>query len=252
MAAGASVAAIVPWVAYLRQSVESFRLAMLVDFTALRSTPELPAYRWSVATGSLVDLVADRAAGLWVAFDPVGRMSYVESFGPIAYLPPALVLWLVARPRSFGSALRAALDPRWLVVVGCAVAAAACLAPVHLAHADRHWGWFFNFRHGLPLILAIVLALGFSLLRGPRLLRGTAWVLTAASLAWGAAGVARELGTPYRGPGPAERALGDWIEMQASPPVLLTTRPWSLGAVTRGRFHGADLLMLLGNWGVCP
>ena len=240
LALGTSIAGITPWLAYLVTSVDRFEIAMLVDFTTLHEMSELPPYRWNVATDSLREFVADRASGLLVAFDPVGRMSYVVSFGPIAYLPPAVLLLLVARPRALASALRSTLDRRWLVVVGCSAAAAACLAPVHLAHENRHWGWFFNFRHGLPLILAVVVTLGFSLVRGRRLLRLLAWALTLASLVWNVAGVMREIGARYRGPTGAESAFGAWIATQAPAPVFLTTQPWSLGAVTRGLFHGVD------------
>ncbi len=64
-------------------------------------------------------------------------------------------------------------------------------------------------------------------------------LLVVASLWTGAVGIRGELARAprYHGPLPAERQLAAWIEEQEQPLVFATTRPWSLGALTRGLFH---------------
>jgi hypothetical protein len=88
-------------------------------------------------------------------------------------------------------------------------------------------------------VIPLVVALAFVLARGRIPLRGLALLLTAASLWTSAVGIRGELAREprYHGPLPAEEQLAAWIEEQEQPLVFATTRPWSLGALTRGLFH---------------
>jgi hypothetical protein len=243
-AAAAAASAAVPiliWTAYLWTSFANFSPRMLVDFTAAHETRELDAYTWIVQTDSLWAWLVDRAAGFRVAFDPGGASSYVASFGLVVYVVPLALLWLILRPSMLRAVPRELTSGGSLAVTGALAAGIACIAPVHALHAGHPHPsvWLFHFRHGLPIAIPIVVALAFVFATGRLPLRGLALLLVGASLWTSAAGIRGELARAprYHGPLPAEEQLAAWIEEQEQPLLFATTRPWSLGALTRGLFH---------------
>lgn len=246
-AAAAAAFAAVPiliWTAYLWTSFASFSPRMLVDFTAAHETPELDPYTWIVQTDSLWAWLVDRSEGFRVAFEPRGSASYVASFGLVVYAVPLALLWLMLRPSMLRAVPRELTSGGSLAVTAALVAGIACIAPVHALHAGhpKPSVWLFHFRHGLPMAMPIVVALAFVFATGRLPLRGLALLLVGASLWTGAGGIRGEFARAprYRGPSPAEQQLAAWIEEQEPPLIFATTRPWSLGALTRGLFHHAS------------
>jgi hypothetical protein len=230
---------ILTWTAYLWTSFADFSPRMLVDFTASHEIQELDAYTWIVQTESLWAWLVDRSAGFRVAFDPASPSSYAASFGLAVYLVPLALVWMMLRPSTLRAIPRALSSGESLALTGALAAGIACIAPVHAVHSIRPPAWLFHFRHGLPMVIPLVVALAFVLATGRAPLRGLALLLIAASLWTGAVGIRGELAraSRYHDPLPAEEQLAAWIEEQEQPLVFATTRPWSLGALTRGLFH---------------
>ncbi|MEC4674305.1 MAG: hypothetical protein VST68_08955, partial [Nitrospirota bacterium] len=99
--------------------------------------------------------------------------------------------------------------------------------------------YLFHWRHGLPLILLIVIAFGyFSIQHDPWLRHGAAlfMVLSLSANAGGVIGAFMKEGS-FQGPIKSEREFVQWLSQQEPKPLLVTTRPQALGAHTEGRFH---------------
>ncbi len=226
--AAALAAALVasPWILFVSREPGAILPRALLDFSAFRETPELPPFALSASAPGAFAYLVDRLEGLRIAFTPGHPLSYFRSFGPaVALLLLGAVARAEARPRG-SIALRGAL-----------LSAGFCLAPVHLHHATYLWPWWFHWRHGLPLILAIVPALAaLNASRSAALGIAGALVLAAALVAGSAsiAGLRRELGARAAGPHPDERALLGWVAAQPRPPVLAATHPQVLAAFGLG------------------
>lgn len=243
---GLAVAALVtavlvalPWVWSLSRLPAPALPRALFDFTAYRETPELAPFELFVATDGPIALLRDRVQGLLVAFSPASSYSYARSFGMSLYLVPlAALAWIVSRrrPAALSGARRSAVLPTAMLLT-----AVFCVLPVHLHHATYIWPWWFQWRHGLPMIFAIVLALAWSNARAPVAVRIPALLLVASTIATAPlalGSVAQELRASRRGPSPDEVALLRWVTRQPQPPVLVATMPQVLAAYARGaKYH---------------
>jgi hypothetical protein len=243
----AALAVATPWALFLSALPSDSWPRALLDFTAYRETPEIPPFELSVATDGPIELLRDRAAGLAVAFSPSHPLSYARSFGMSVYLVPLAAIALLWTRASTGRwAADADAGPaRWSApATATLLAAAGCLAPVHLHHATYIWEWWFHWRHGLPMIFAIVVALAWLNARAPRWGRAFALLLVGGALATAPlalAGVAQEFRVRARGPAPDEQALLAWVAAQPEAPLLVATRPQVLAAFARGgRYHWID------------
>jgi hypothetical protein len=228
------------WIVYLLTAVNYFAPRMLLDFTAYRETFELAPFKWVVEKESFWEFLKDRASGFLVAFDPNSRFSYVRYFGLSAYLPLLAFLYLFMRPKALGSSMRGGFSPSALGVVGTSLAALGCLVPVHAMHADRWGGWFFQFRQGLPFILAIVVAAAFLLARDHYFPRVVVLSVVGLSMLTSFNWIRKELEVDYPAPTVAQKELATWIALQDPQPVFVATLPWDLAAITRGRFHQVE------------
>ena len=231
------------WVHHVGSSYGAYAPGMLVDFSALRQTPELEPYQFIVHTSSIADFLGDRLWGaVSVAFNPLSRFSYVRDFGAAAYLLPLAAVYFVVHAASVRSAIRHLTDPRYLVAIGTVGAGLLCLAQVHGMHANRFGGWFFQFRQGLPLILGIVISSAFLATRpSPPVRIGLALVLVI-SCAWIGVQFTREVQKreQYHGPTAAQRELSRWIDQQVPTPVFAATDGYVLAGLTRGLFHSVS------------
>jgi hypothetical protein len=231
----AAVLVSLPWAFSLWRLPAPALPGALFDVTTYRETPELAPFALAVAADGPLALLRDRAQGLLVAFSPSHPFSYARSFGMSVYLLPlAGLAWLAAR-RSLKTSPPAGRSGALPVAV--VLTAVLCLIPVHLHHATHIWPWWFHWRHGLPMIFAIVVALAWLNARAPRVGRLPALVIIAWTLATaplGLAGVAQEFRTRARGPHPDEVALLQWVAKQPQPPLLVATKPQVLAAFARG------------------
>jgi hypothetical protein len=243
---GAAAAIVVlPWALFLSTLPGPSWPSALLDFTAYRETPELAPFALNVPTDGLLGMLVDRAPGLAVAFSPTHPFSYARSFGMSVYLVPlALGALLWARATRERSPEDPEHAPAGATAVAAMLAALLCLVPVHLHHATYIWEWWFHWRHGLPLVLALTVALAWLNARAPRWSRLPALLLIGATFAaapLALASLADELRARARGPHPDEAALLAWVGAQPRPPLLAATRPQVLAAFARGgRYHWLD------------
>jgi len=224
------------WAVYVFRSVDHFAPMLLIDHTSLHESPELAPHLWLVEKPFVWDYVKDCIYGLGVAFDPTSPFSYVRSFGPAAYLVPLSILFLAAHRRRWRAAVASLRDPAFVPVAAALLSGLAALVPVHNLHSFRWGGWFFQFRHGLPLIFPVVVAIPYLMTRN-RMMRAVVILLLAASVSMNGYQLLRILAAPQPAPTASQRALSQWIDEQPRTPVFLSTVAAPLGALTRGSFH---------------
>jgi hypothetical protein len=235
----ASAGVVIPWIIFLMRSLPTFTARVLIDFSAHRENEALLPRVLTVEYDGPLDRMIDFAASFVQAFHPTSKQAYIESFGPIAYaIPLALVVagwrlwsrrreeWTVARAPGFDA----------LLALAILFAALSALAPVHVSHMEIRLEWLFGWRHGLPLILAILLALA-------SLCRHRTWVRIALILV-AAVGTLNRASPPDRYIRFAdimvtkeERAFLDWIDQHPRPPVVLSGMGRWLAASSRAVAH---------------
>ena len=234
LAAVAFAAVLAPWVIELASFMDPFEPRALIHLGAYRETPEVMKFQWTVPTSSGWEVFRHRLAGLAAAFDPREGSSYIASFGLAAWLVPLALLALAFEPRR----LREALLNRSLVVTTTVLAGLAMVAPLHRLHTRFLGEWRFGHRHGLPLMLILIVALGYLLLRNRRALRVAAMALVLIALVTGTFRTTRLLTTDFRsgllGPEPE---LVAWLDAQQPGPIVLTTHAQTLSVFSRAGFH---------------
>jgi hypothetical protein len=229
---GGAAIVCLPWIVFLATWVRDWSLAMFVDFSAYHEAASLAPLTQVVATDSLGALLADRARGLIVAFHPLGEHSYVRSIGPAIYLLPLSLLAALRRPRALWP-VAAHHAPRIAVVL----AGLGVLASVHLMHMRLWKPWLFGWRHALPVLLLVVVAIAHLRARG-RLGSTLAALLVASSLALGVTQIAGEMGVRRRAkPTAAERDLLRWLDARPVPPTVVSTQPQWLSMHGRALWH---------------
>jgi hypothetical protein len=220
------------WSIYVYRAVELFAPMQLIDHTRARETPELPPDLWLVEKPSILETVIDRLMGFKVAFTRRSPVSYIPSFDYAAYLIPLAVLILPLSWRAASSTR----DPAFVPAAAVLLCGLASLAPVHNLHSFRGEGWFFNFRHGLPLIFPLIVAIPYLMSR-----HVVMRVVVVAVLLWSARANGRDIRrivtTEHPAPTVSQQALAAWIDQQPRPPMFLSTIAAPLGAITRATYH---------------
>lgn len=222
LAAAAALAVVAPWALFVASLPGDFAARALVDFSAYRETPGLLPFSGFQEFDSLSARLADMGGGLLYAFAPASRYGYVASFGYAVYLVPAglaLLAW-----QAVGRRLdwRALASERARLPVCVLLLWAGCLLPVHAQHGAFPFPWWFHWRHGLPMLLGMLL--GFCWLwRGGRALRALALALVASGLlaSWRADD---PLGADPRAPALFELEFFAWLDAHGKPPVVLSTQ----------------------------
>lgn len=219
---------LVPWLLYVATFQGSFALNNL--YVSYHQTPSIPPYQVHSSEGGST---AMRLKGLTTAFNPASKDSFVALFGAVALLVPVAGLhWLMRLWRR-----TATISPGVLAVFlsGTALSFMLVLAPQRFFRE-----WLFGWRHGLPLIFLIALALIELMGFGHRFVRIGALVVAVMSILWGGAAVMKTvLAGPPSGLRPAERALMQWLNRQPPSTVVLTTNAQSLSVYSRANFRWA-------------
>ncbi|HEX6083249.1 MAG TPA: hypothetical protein VF266_01910, partial [Thermoanaerobaculia bacterium] len=195
-----------------------------------------------------------RATSLGVMFDPRSDLSYVQSFGVVAFLVPLAALaalmqmWRGLQPAGGGGGLSArdgasaglsasagGLKPApHLLTSAVLVAGVFFFFSLMLYHSEVWTPWLFGWRHGLPYILLIALAVPWLVARAGRFAPAIALVLLA-SVGTSASSVAAFLGSPDTDLTPAETQLVAWLnERKVS---AITTNAQILGAMTDAHLY---------------
>lgn len=152
--------------------LQSEGLLNLLRFDQAQVSAALEPLPVLIQTPGLGSMLADRAGGLSLAFDPFGD-GYAVHFFAFAYALPALPLLLLAHRRTLPSLLSRALSPQATPYWVLGLFALGGLASIHLAHKSYEPAWYFHRRHALVVLPAIFAGLwGLLALRGPAKLPG--------------------------------------------------------------------------------
>jgi hypothetical protein len=216
---------VLPWIIYLSTFVRPLTISAIVGMYS--NTPGLPPYDQHVITNGTAAYILDRLSGALVMFNPFSPFSFVESFGWAALLVPVALVYAIVRRRWSGG-----------ITAAATCAAGALMSGILLeAHNRFFLEWLFGYRHGLPFILLIVVAL--AQLDG-RYARGLAIALVAVSLI---VNIPRTLAfatasaDPW--PSPAEKGMAQWLEANDPGAIVLTTNAQVLSVASRANFRWA-------------
>jgi len=234
----AAVVVLLPWVLFLLTFVEPFNPRVMISLGIYRETPELPPFNQTVAIHGFGDRIRTVLMGLTTAFDPRNGNSYLASFSWAAWLVPIALIQLVVQPARLKKGLQRVFDAQYSLPVATFLAAAAMLAPLHNRRAIYFKEWLFGFRHGLPMMLLILIAFILLWQYNGRILRITALCLFSAGVLFSAVRVqqihARPVPSGLLGP---EAELVEWLAQQPEPPVVITSNAQTLAAFSEAGFH---------------
>lgn len=161
---GASLGAFWLW---LRTFVPNAGLGALLRFDQNRASDLLEPFDAIVDTSTPLEVLADRAYGLIVAWNPLNPESYQAVFYASHWaLPVALPFLAIAAVQALRSGgLSALVEPLrrpqalgWLTLIGVA---AGGLLSVQLAHKHFNGEWYFDRRQSMICVLAFYLSMGW-------------------------------------------------------------------------------------------
>jgi hypothetical protein len=182
-----------------------------------------------------------RLEGVAVSVSVLSPYSYFKSFHtsfllPLIGLPLALLAWARTRPRSWKTPVQ------WVMPAACFSIACAAYVSLNLFNSDETFfvPWLFGYRHGLPIIFAIVLGAVFFWGKG----RWGRVFVTAAIL------IAVLLNLPSivsmitrpkpSSPSRAEAELGRWLDSHPRTPLLISARAQHLSIYTHANIHWTE------------
>ncbi|MEO8382475.1 MAG: hypothetical protein ABI779_22640 [Acidobacteriota bacterium] len=198
---------------------------------------ELPT-RW--------DWLAQRAGSLQVMFDPWNQYSYVQSFGVVAFLVPLAAIValaeLVRRRRTFGESGESGDSvgaepglPR-LLIVAMLLAGLFFFFNLMLYHSEVWMPWLFGWRHGLPFLFLLMLAVPWLVGRSGRFAGAIALVLLV-SVAVNARNVVAFIRSPDPQLTTAETALVHWLDGRPGKVAVMTTNAQILASKSDASFY---------------
>jgi hypothetical protein len=225
--AGAFVVVLLPWVIFLATFVKPFTLSALVSMYS--ETPQLPVFAQSIHSTGL-SWFADRLRGLITAFNPASGLSFVNSFGLAALLVPiAAVHFIWRRPRVFK-----------LLPLATLLGGAALSFSLIFVHQRFFLEWLFGYRHGLPFILLLMLAVVELIACGGFAVRTIALTISMISIFTGSLAIARtSLWRSHPWPPAAEAQLTSWLAQHDPNAIVLSTNAQVLSAISGANFRWA-------------
>lgn len=234
---GAFLVPYVPWILWLSTWLDPVTPAAALGLATLRETTELRVFPHSVATASLWEYLVDRSWGIVVAFNPWNKYSYLNQWGPAAWLVLVTPLWWGVRTgrRLFHSL--GGIEARHVLPFAMVVCAVGMLIPVHMLHSSMFKDWWFGHRHGLPLILLMLPCIAWLDTAG-RAARLVGAALIAASVLWLSQGLDHALTHRYRAANPNELKVAAWLDRQEGHPVVISSRAQRMATLSRrAYFH---------------
>lgn len=222
------------WIAYLARSFDTFAVTSLVSMRS--GTTAIPPYDLTVPTSGVAGFIIDRLGGLLVMFNPLSQLSFVSSFGPVAFLVPVAAVHTIATRQIRASGVNRTATHA--VLLTGAFASLVLLA----SHNTFFLEWLFGYRHGLPFVLLIIPAFVYLLERGGRALRALTLLCIAVSLTLSVPKLVSFVTEPLADwPSLAEKQLSSWLESRDPNAVVLTTNAQGMGVASRANFR----------WSVC-
>lgn len=238
VAVGAMAVVVLPWFAWIASWANITGWQTFAGMGSVQDLPALRFFRQTVPVSSTGGKLRTLFESLEAAFKPESKVGYTASFGVVVYAVPLAVL---AAAGSWTEVKR--IGRRLWSAEGCLLSIAALatlvmLGPLHLEKRQFFLNWLFGWRHGLPFILLIALALAYLFSRGERLGRGIAAVLVAITLFHSIESMGVLLNRRYvAGPTGPEAALARWMDAQKPRPKVITTNAQVLSAFSRSYFH---------------
>jgi hypothetical protein len=242
--AGVTVAAaglvILPWVVWVASWADITGWRTFVGQGSIRET-DLTFFRQTVSAPSAGRRLGQIWQGLSVAFSPTKDNSYVASFGPAVYAVPLALVAVFSGLDPIKRLVKRAASAEGCLILLVAVATLVMLGPLHLEKRQFFRPWLFSWRHGLPIILLVAVAVTYLLANTERLGRALALLLVGASLYQAVGSMQTLLSNRYAaGPQGPEAKLAAWLDAQQPRPRVITTHSQILSSFSRSYFHWAD------------
>lgn len=172
-----------------------------------------------------------RFESLGVMFGVSNDYSYVQSFGVVAYLVPlAAIAALVELAR------RRLRPPRSLFLAAMLIAGLFFFLNLSLYQSETWMPWLFGWRHGLPFVFLLTLAVPWLVSRAGRLAPAVAIVLLL-SVAANASAVLAFVRAPDVRLSVAETDLVAWLNAQPRRASVITTNAQILGSMSDAHFY---------------
>lgn len=187
-----------------------------------------------VVTDSWTSFAWDRLGGLREAFYPWSEFSFVDLFGPTALLVPISIL--IVLDTSFHTR-------NWRLTPDLLISALGWVSAIFfisllMFHGVYYMPWLFGWRHGLPLIFALLVSVPYVWGAGHVLGRLLVPLALCASLILGLQQIteqaARIQGFPLTG---AEHELIDWLKARHPSPTLMSTDAQVLAVYSGKNIH---------------
>jgi len=226
------------WAAYLLTWLDSPSLYQLAGLGGLRETPELAPFNSRAPDETILGYLSSRLRGLLIALDPRSPDSYVWSFGWVVFVVPLALLQLIDDRRAARRMLRWLTSTTGALALAMLISAIGALGPLHLTRFRFFKEWLFGWRHGLPFILLVVLALALLSVRAKRWGFWVVVALVLGSLVTGVRNVDRLLSRRFAsGLLGGEKELVEWLDSQSPKPTVVTTNAQPLSVFSRANFH---------------
>jgi hypothetical protein len=201
----------------------------------------LPAFSMWSEPESTVEFVRQRLSGVTTSFSPHRPYSYFASFGtvflvPLIALPVAVAQWWRSRPRGFR------IVPDSAMIVASVFIGLGTYAALNLFHHHERFlvPWLFGYRHSLPIVLAITVAVVY-LLTLRRLTRVITLACLGVSVAWGSWVILDRVTSPrLQAPSAQERQLTAFLKADPEPPTIITVRAQHLSVYTHANIHWTE------------
>jgi hypothetical protein len=189
---------------------------------------QLPRFEGWTEFPSTSAWLAQRATSVGVMFNPRDPYSYVQSFGPVAFLVPLAGLLALVRRRFH--------RPQSVFVMAVSIAGLFFFFNLMLYHSEVWMPWLFGWRHGLPYVFLILVAVPWLVANAGRWAPAIAIVLFVSIVmnAWQVIAFVRSP-DPQLTKGEAE--LVQWLEAQPKKPAAITTNAQVLGSMTDARLY---------------
>jgi hypothetical protein len=240
-AAAGMALCVLPWFAWIASWADVVGWQTFSGMGSVRETGGLKLFRQTVAVASMADRVGNVRDGLAIAFSPTSKDGYLASFGAVTYAVPLALLAAAGSLTELKRVGRRLWSAEGCLLLIAVLATLLMLAPLHLEKRQFFRTWLFGWRHGLPFILPIALALPYLFLRGERLGRALAGALVAITLFHSVGALRGLLDKQYAaGPAGPEAALVAFLDAQKPRPRVITTNAQVLSAFSRSYFHWMD------------
>ena len=237
-----SIVAMIPWAIWLHSWMDTVPLNAYLGMGSLHETPELKYFSHTVKHKETVSKVKMAWDGLFVAFSSHKKNAYSFSFSWIIYLVPLAAAEFAAHTSEWKERLNRIFSARGLLVLVMIISTLIALYPIHSSKRAFFRPWLFGWRHGLPMMMLVTLALTYLLTNNKNSLGRLLTILfIGASLVVGGDNLHTYLTHEYKpDPKGPEADVISWLDRQDPKPTVITTHAQILSVFSRSYFHWAD------------